>query len=102
MAFDDFDASGRHRPSNLLDRDAEDRGEFLGDGLAVPLARGEDYIACGPGRNAGERPAHDLAVAFDLDLADRHPDGQVVEVAWLPADDQRARRQGLARFRLLR
>ena len=24
MAFDDFDASGRHRPSNLLDRDSKD------------------------------------------------------------------------------
>src|SRR5207249_6710143 len=102
MAFDDFDASGRHRPSNLLDRDSKDRGEFLSDGLAVPFARGEDDVPRGPGRNGGDRPAHDLAVAFDLYLADRYPDGQVVEVVLLPADDERATRQELARFRLLR
>src|SRR2546427_12751681 len=85
VSFDDFDASRRHRPSDLLDRDPEDRGEFLGDGLAVPLARGEDDIPRRSGRNGGDRPAHDLAVAFDLDLAHRHPDGAGVEIVSLPA-----------------
>src|SRR3989475_10442393 len=96
MAFDDFDASGRHRPSNLLDRDPEDRGEVLGDGLAVPLARSEDDIPRRSGRDSGDRTAHDLTVAFDLDLADPHPDGQIVEIVSLPADDERVTGQELA------
>src|SRR2546426_6250606 len=101
-SFDDFDASRGHRPSDLLDRDPEDRGEFLGDGLAVALPRSEDDVPGGPGRNRGDRPAHDLAVAFDLDLADCDPDGQVVEVVPLPADDKGAPRQEFAGLRLFR
>src|SRR5713226_8647272 len=85
-SLDDLDASGGHRASDLLDRDPEDRSEFLRDGLAVSLARDEDDMPRGSGGDRGHRPAHDLAVAFDLDLADRNPDGQVVEVVPLPAD----------------
>src|SRR5207244_12621828 len=88
MAFDDFDASRRHRPSDLLDRDPEDRGEFLGDGLAVPFARRDGDIPRRSGHDRGDWPAHDLAVAFDLDLADRDSDGQIMDVVPLPADDE--------------
>src|SRR5437867_6650604 len=102
VLFDDFDASRRHRASDFLDWDPEDRSEFLGDGFAVPFARSEDDISRRSGRDRGEWPAHDLAMAFDLDLADRDPDGEVVEVVPLAADDERASRQELAGLRLLR
>src|SRR5207247_7272128 len=76
VLFDDFDASRRHRASDFLDWDPEDRSEFLGDGFAVPFARSEDDISRRSGRDRGEWPAHDLAMAFDLDLADRDADGE--------------------------
>src|SRR5216117_1220941 len=102
VLFDDFDASRRHRASDFLDRDPEDRSEFPGDRLAVPLARREEEIPGGPGRDRGDGPAHDFAVAFDLDLADCNPDGQVMDVVPLAADDERPTRQELAGLRLLR
>src|SRR5712692_12061847 len=102
VSVDDLDASGGHRARDLLDWDPEDRSEFLGDGLAVPLARGEDDIPRGSGRDRRYRSAHDLAVTFDLNRADSHPDAQVVAVVPLPADDERAPRQELAGLRLLR
>src|SRR5438445_13898125 len=76
LSFDDFDASRGHRSSDLLDRDPEDRGEFLGDALAVALPRSEDDIPCGFGCDGGDWSAHDLAVTFDLDLANGNADGQ--------------------------
>src|SRR3989442_9229802 len=102
VSLDDFDASGRHRAGDLFDRDPERRSELLRDGLAVPLARSEGEIPSGLGRERGDGPTHDLAVAFDLDLADRNSDGQVVDVVSLAADDKGPPQQELAGLCLLR
>src|SRR5438093_10834139 len=93
VLFDDFDASRRHRAGDLLDRDSEGRCEFLGDGLAVPLAWSEDDIPNGSGRDGGDGRAHDLAVPFDLHLANLNPDGQVGGVVPLAAGVESPQRQ---------
>src|SRR2546427_8271993 len=102
MAFDDFDATGRHRAPDLFDGDREDGGESFRDGLSVLFPRREDDVPRRTGRDSGHRPAHDLAVAVDLDLSDRHADGEVMEVVPLAADHERTAWQELPGLRLFR
>src|SRR2546428_6289219 len=102
LSFDDSDASRGHRPSDLLDRDPEDRGEFLGDALAVALPRSEDDIPCGFGCDGGDWSAHDPALTFDLDLPHGGSDGQAVRVDPLSPREKESSRQELAGLRLLR
>src|SRR5438552_17916771 len=87
VSLRDLDLAGRHHPHDLLHRDREDGGEAFRDLLAVLLSGEKVDIPAGPRRDRGNRPAHDLAVAVDLHLADRAPHRQVMKLVPPPSAD---------------
>src|SRR5438309_4096380 len=102
VLLDDLDLARRHRPTDFLDWNLEGCRETLRELLAVLFSRGEDDVPLRAGGHGGNRSSHDLAVALDLDLADRESHGQIVEVVSFAADDEGPSRQELTRFRLFR
>src|SRR6267143_6765914 len=102
VSLRDLDLARRHRPDDFLDRNRKGYREALRNVVAILFSWGQDDVFFRPPGHGRNGPTHDLAVAFDVHLADREPHGEIVNVVPFPADDERASREELPRLGLFR